>query len=112
MRFRYFLIVSCLSASFTALGQSIQSVPVQESPVPTAPAQAIEPGASGNGGDFSANIHPGSEGIVPKNTILVKGAWSSAGDSTTPVPENVALTGNIFTDRYFGITYPLRPDWV
>jgi len=65
-----------------------------------------------NGGDFSTVTHPQPEGIVPKDTILVKGAWSSASDSTTSLPEGAALTGNVFTDRYFGITYPLPPDWV
>src|SRR5260221_1491017 len=116
MQFRSFVIVICLSASFVAWGQSIQSAPVQDppapnTPVPSAPIQAIQPG-SGNGGDFSTNTHPAAEGIVPKDKIIVKGAWSSASDSTTPVPENVALTGNVFTDLYFGITYPLPPDWV
>src|SRR5258708_4892273 len=117
MRSRYFLIVSCLSVSFTVSGQSIQSVPIQDTPAasapaPNAPIQAIQPGSSGNGGDFSTNTHPAPEGIVPKDKIIVKGAWSSASDSTTPLPEGAVLTGNVFTDRYFGITYPLPPDWV
>ena len=117
MRSRYFLIVSCLSVSFTVWGQSIQSVPIQDTPAasapaPNAPIQAIQPGSSGNGGDFSTNTHPAPEGIVPKDKIIVRGAWSSASDSTTPVPEGAALTGNVFTDRYFGIAYPLPPNWV
>src|SRR6267154_3232950 len=111
MQFRSFVIVICLSASFEAWGQSIQSAPVQDPPAPNTPIQAIRPG-SGNGGDFSTNTHPAPEGIVPKDKIIVKGAWSSASDSTTPVPESAALTGNVFTDLYFGITYPLPPDWV
>ncbi|HXW89237.1 MAG TPA: hypothetical protein VEK33_01695 [Terriglobales bacterium] len=43
--------------------------------------------------------------------ILVKGAWSSASDSTTPVPEGGSVTDNVFTNAYFGITYRLPNDW-
>ena len=116
MRFRCSgcLIAICLLVSFAAWSQSIQSVPVQSPPVQDTPAH-IGPGQpvpSGNGGDFSSNTHPSPEGIVPKDIILVKGAWSSSSDSTTPVPERGSLTNNVFTDQYFGITYPLPPDWV
>jgi len=44
--------------------------------------------------------------------ILVKGAWSSASDSTTPVPEGGRVTKNVFHDEYFGLTYLLPPDWI
>jgi hypothetical protein len=109
-----FLIAICLLASFVAWGQRIQSAPVQDTPAQNTPAQnaPIQPGPSGNGGDFSTNSHPTPAGIVPKEMIIVKGAWSSASDSTTPVPEGGAVTKNVFTDQYFGITYPLPPDWV
>src|SRR6202030_3407872 len=63
-----------------------------------------------NGGDFSTNIQPAAK--LPKGVILVKGAWSSASDSTTPVPEGSAIANNIFTDLYFGMTYPLPSDWI
>jgi hypothetical protein len=49
---------------------------------------------------------------VPKNVIIVKGAWSSEDDPSVPVPEKATVTGNAFRDRYFGITYPLPKDWV
>ncbi|MBZ5523904.1 MAG: energy transducer TonB [Acidobacteriia bacterium] len=49
---------------------------------------------------------------MPKDTIIVKGAWSSASDATTPVPEGGALSNNVFTGQYFGITYALPPDWI
>lgn len=114
-----FLIAICLSASFLAWGQSIQGVPVQTTPAQNNPAQstpsqndATRIGPSNNGGDFSTNTHPTPEGVVPKDTIIVKGAWASASDSTTPLPEGAAVNGNVFTDPYFGITYPLPPDWV
>ena len=48
---------------------------------------------------------------VPSGVILVKGAWSSASDSVTPVPEGGTVTSDAFTDEYFGITYPLPKGW-
>jgi hypothetical protein len=63
-----------------------------------------------NGGDFSDNVSP-SATKVPTGVILVKGAWSSASDSVTPVPEGGRVTNNIFTDQYFGMTYGLPPNW-
>src|SRR5580765_1275991 len=104
-----FLIVICLLASFVAWGQSIQ--PVQDTPVQNTPVQNAQPDPR-NGGDFSTVTHPKPEEIVPKDTIIVKGAWSSASDSTTPLPEAAALTNSVFTDQYFGITYPLPPGWM
>lgn len=112
-----FLITIGLLASLAAWGQSsqsIQSVPIQNAPIQNTPAQnaPAQPGSSLNGGDFSTNSHPGPEGIVPRDTIIVKGAWSSASDSTTPLPETVALANNILTDQYFGISYTLPPGWI
>ena len=48
---------------------------------------------------------------VPAGVILVKGAWSSASDSVTPVPEDGNVTNNVFRDPYFGMTYALPKDW-
>ena len=62
-----------------------------------------------NGGDFSDNVQPLTK--VPAGVILVKGAWSSASDSVTPVPEGGSVTNNVFTNKYFGMTYPLPADW-
>jgi hypothetical protein len=62
-----------------------------------------------NGGDFSNNLQPLTK--VPTGVILVKGAWSSASDSTTPVPEDGSVTNHVFHDRYFGMSYTLPPDW-
>jgi hypothetical protein len=66
--------------------------------------------ASKNGGDFSTNIQPVTK--VPAGVILVRGAWSSASDSVTPVPEGGSVTNNVFRDPYFGMTYPLPKDWM
>ena len=66
--------------------------------------------AAPNGGDFSTNIVP--EAKVPTGVILVKGAWSSASDSVTPVPEDGNVSNNVFTNKYFGLSYPLPKDWI
>jgi hypothetical protein len=62
-----------------------------------------------NGGDFSDNVQSATK--VPTGVILVKGAWSSASDSVTPVPEGGSVTNHVFSDQYFGMTYALPPDW-
>jgi hypothetical protein len=48
---------------------------------------------------------------VPTDTILVKGAWSSAGDSVTPVPEGTTIAQGVLNDPYFGMSYKLPGDW-
>jgi len=66
----------------------------------------------GNGGDFSSGsgkVDPAAK--VPSGVILVKGAWSSASDSVTPVPENATVGNGVFRDAYFGTTYTLPPGW-
>lgn len=65
--------------------------------------------AAKNGGDFSNNTQPLTK--VPAGVILVKGAWSSASDSVTPVPEGGNVSNNVFRDAYFGMTYTLPTDW-
>ncbi len=108
------LIAICLLMPFMAWGQSIQPAPISNKPLQNAPAQnaSVQPASSRNGGDFSNVTNPQPEGIVPKDTIIVKGAWSSASDSITPLPEAAALTNNVFSDQYFGISYPLPSGWL
>ena len=65
--------------------------------------------AAQNGGDFSQQLNPSTK--VPSGVILVKGAWSNASDSVTPVPEGGQVTGNVYSNPYFGLTYTLSPDW-
>jgi len=49
---------------------------------------------------------------VPAGVILVKGAWSSASDSVTPLPEGGKVINNVYTNPYLGLTYPLAADWL
>jgi hypothetical protein len=65
-----------------------------------------------NGGDFSQQLHPSPDQKVPTGVILVKGAWYSASDSETPVPEAGKVTNNVYRNPYFGLTYTLSPDWI
>jgi hypothetical protein len=66
-------------------------------------------GAPQGGGDFSSNVEAKK---LPTGAILVKGAWSSASDSVTPVPEGGRVANSAYGNKYFGLTYPLSPDWI
>jgi hypothetical protein len=92
LRFLYSLCLVALCVSFVAEGQ--------------APSTAGTPKASDSSSD---NLPPLAK--VPEGVILVKGAWSSASDSVTPVPEAVTVAQGVFSDPYFGITYTLPQDW-
>lgn len=59
------------------------------------------------GGDFSNNLHPTEAQKVPAGVIIVKGAWSSASDSVTPLPESASVNNNVFKSEYFGMSYAL-----
>jgi hypothetical protein len=71
--------------------------------------QGVKPPNAPSGGDFAEN--PQVITKVPQGVILVKGAWPSASDSVTPLPEGGSVSNNVFSDRYFGMTYALPPDW-
>jgi hypothetical protein len=45
------------------------------------------------------------------NALLVKGAWPSASDSATPLPEGGRVSGQVYDNRYFGLTYSLSSEW-
>jgi hypothetical protein len=60
------------------------------------------------GGDFSQNAQGKP---LPTGSILVKGAWASASDSVTPLPEGGNVAADAYTNNYFGFTYALSPGW-
>jgi hypothetical protein len=64
--------------------------------------------AAQSAGDSSTNPQAMK---VPTGVILVKGAWSSASDSVTPLPEGGKVANNVYSNQYFGLTYNLSPDW-
>ncbi len=70
-------------------------------------AQAQSP--AHNGGDFSDQAQPVTK--VPPNTLIVKGAWTSSSDSTTPVPEGGVLEGQTYVNTYFGLDFTLPVNW-
>lgn len=55
---------------------------------------------------------PNATRKVPSGVILVKGAWASASDTTTPVPEGGEVTSYAYTNPYFQLTLPLARGWV
>jgi hypothetical protein len=77
----------------------------------TEPLQIVPPSPPPvqSGGDFSQQLHPDRK--VPTGVILVKGAWSSASDSVTAVPEGGKVANQVYNNPYFGLTYPLSADW-
>ena len=90
-RFPCFLLAFALSLAVPAWGQS----------------------TAGQGSPKNADAPESPQALtkVPSGVILVKGAWSSASDAVTPVPEGGTVTSDAFTDEYFGITYPLPKGW-
>ncbi len=77
--------------------------------LPVAPAQGIADRSSSASAVGARN--PRVSQRVPSGAILVKGAWSGASDSVTPVPEGASVSGNVFTDEYFGMTFTLPGGW-
>lgn len=61
------------------------------------------------GGDFSQNSQAKK---LPTDVILVKGAWSSASDSVTPLPEGGDMANGVYGNKYFRLAYPLPADWI
>jgi hypothetical protein len=58
--------------------------------------------------DAAREAHP--EGL-PSGAILVKGAWSGASDSMTPLPEDGRVVDGAYSNAYFGLGYILLPHW-
>src|ERR1700733_12310098 len=60
------------------------------------------------GGDFSDNPQAKK---LPTEAILIKGAWSSASDTVTAVPDGGKVTKDVYSNAYFGFTYALSRGW-
>ena len=72
-------------------------------------SQIVAAQAASQGGDFSGNLHPKTK--IPEGVILVKGAWASASDAVTPLPEGGTVIDGVYSNRYFGLAYTLPQDW-
>jgi hypothetical protein len=75
-------------------------------------AAAAQSPPAPNGGDISQGAQGQPLIKVPTNVILVKGAWSSASDTVTPLPEGGKVSTETYDNPYFGLTLPLPPGWI
>lgn len=82
----------------------------QQNPPPQDPAPKDSPAPEPlvQGGDFSTNVDGPK---VPAGVIIVKGAWPSASDTQTPLPEDGTVADGVFNNRYFGINYAAPVNW-
>ncbi len=67
-----------------------------------------------NSGHSTAGVASSSDppGKVPAGVILVKGAWSSASDSVTLLPEGGTVTRREYNSPYFHLSYPIAAGWI
>jgi hypothetical protein len=49
---------------------------------------------------------------VPEHVLLVKGAWSSASDTVTPLPEGGQVATGSYDNPYLGLTLALPAGWI
>jgi hypothetical protein len=59
----------------------------------------------------AAVARPMPTGKVPEHTIIVKGAWPSASDPATPVPERGRLADGGYRNDYFGLSLRYSARW-
>jgi hypothetical protein len=50
-------------------------------------------------------------GPLPAGVILVKGAWSSAVGTLSPLPEDGKMSNGRYDNAYFGLGYAVGSDW-
>jgi hypothetical protein len=67
------------------------------------PSDLPQGGASASNTKLEPKLQPGM--------LLVKGAWWSASDSTTPLPETGTIDNRAYSNPYFGFSYRLPADW-
>ena len=49
---------------------------------------------------------------LPTGMILVPGAMPRSSDSRTPLPENGAISRDVYENAYFGLRYAIPEDWM
>jgi hypothetical protein len=106
-KFRIVFILSLFALVQAALAQTAPSAS-------SAPSQKPPCKYDLNGiivGDASACTPNTNPSKVLPGTLLMKGAWSSASDSTTPVPEGGKISSGAYNNQYFGLSYSISSDW-
>ena len=96
------LLTVILSVSLLAGAQSTDAANSSTQDTEKPPQQPLS-------GDFAVDNPDAKK--VPQGVILVKGAVPSASDASTPVPETGNVTEKVYTNQYFGMTYPFPADW-
>jgi hypothetical protein len=60
---------------------------------------------------FGAGQGAAPYGPLPAGVILVKGAWSSAAGTLSPLPEGGKMSNGRYDNAYFGLGYAVGSDW-
>jgi hypothetical protein len=60
---------------------------------------------------FGAGQGAAPYGPLPAGVILVKGAWSSAAGTLSPLPEDGKMSNGRYDNAYFGLGYAAGSDW-
>jgi hypothetical protein len=104
-KFRIVVVLFLFALIQAALAQTASSAPGQKPPC----KYDLDGRVVGDASACTPNTIPPK--ALPSGTILVKGAWSSASDSTTPVPEGGKINNGAYNNQYFGLSYPISSDW-
>jgi hypothetical protein len=67
--------------------------------------------AAGPDGQSAPKDPDATSGRLPEHTLLVKGAWSSASDTVTPLPEGGRFAEGTYRNEYLGLTFPFSDRW-
>src|SRR5437764_3844572 len=107
-KLRMVFVLSLLALVQAALAQTTPSASSASSPKPPCKYD-LDGRVVGDASACTPNKIPPK--VLPSGTLLVKGAWSSASDSTTPVPEGGKISSGAYNNQYFGLAYPISSDW-
>jgi hypothetical protein len=88
--------------SLAGRAQEPASEPSQAPAQNTAPVQ--------QSGDFAIENPQATK--VPRDVILVKGAVPGSSDPSVPVPESGGIAESVYTNKYFGFSWPLPNGWL
>jgi hypothetical protein len=108
-RFMIALVLSLSPISIVAVAQDASSAQAQDAPAQKKPCKYdLDGRIVGDPSQCAPNTNIPK---IPAGEIIVKGAWASASDSTTPVPEGGKITEGVYNNEYFGLSYPFSANW-